>query len=110
MFRYITLQLKSELIFAEETTMETEYSEDTRILPRQNLHRSTVHDATSNGVAGSNGHNFQPSQYGTMNGIQRRESTNDDPLCNSVSSCLPILKVYRRRWWILLVYSLLAFM
>lgn len=94
--------------------MQSEDSETTRILLKQDLQRSTVHDASSNGVVSnghvSNGHHFQPSHYGTMNGIQQVESVNDDPLCSSVSSCTPILHVYRRRWWILLVYSLLAFM
>jgi len=90
--------------------MQSEDSETRLLLKRNNPQRPTVHDATSNGIAGD-GHSFQPSQYGTIDSsIQRVESVNDDPLCHSVSSCVPILHVYRRRWWILLVYSLFAFM
>lgn len=101
---------ESEFIFADEATMQSEDSETRLLLKRNNPQRPTVHDATSNGIAGD-GHSFQPSQYGTIDSsIQRVESVNDDPLCHSVSSCVPILHVYRRRWWILLVYSLFAFM
>lgn len=38
------------------------------------------------------------------------QSVDDSPICRSINSVTPIIHVYHRRWYILLVFSLLAFM
>lgn len=38
------------------------------------------------------------------------QSVDDSPICRSISSVSPTIHVYHRRWYILLVFSLLAFM